>query len=66
VGSFKNGTMLMMLMSSRLVADICVVLKTLPTREAVSSLAKRVFDELKKTITNVNEVRSKLKLVSLV
>ena len=36
-------------MSQRLVADICVVLKTLPTREAVPSLANKVFEELKKT-----------------
>lgn len=46
VGAFKNGTLSM---SQRLVADICVVLKTLPTREAVASLANKVFEELKKT-----------------
>ena len=46
-------------MSNRLMADICVVLKTLPTREAVSSLAKKVFDELKKATTNEIELQSK-------
>ena len=36
-------------MSQKLVGDICVVLKTLPTREAVNSLANKVFEDLKKT-----------------
>lgn len=55
VGSFKKGTMLM---SSKLVADLCVVLKTLPTREAVNRLGAKVFEELKKTITNPLELNS--------
>lgn len=55
VGSFNNETLLM---SNRLMADICVVLKTLPTREAVSSLAKKVFDELKKATTNEIELQT--------
>lgn len=46
VGAFKNGTLSM---SQKLVGDICVVLKTLPTREAVNSLANKVFEDLKKT-----------------
>ncbi|CAF0811230.1 unnamed protein product [Brachionus calyciflorus] len=53
VGSFKKGTLLM---SNKLVADLCVVLKTLPTREAVSRLAAKVFEELRKTITNPLEL----------
>ncbi len=56
VGAFKNGTVLM---SNRLDADVCVVLKTLPTREAVSSLANKVFDELKKVATSPAELESK-------
>lgn len=55
VGSFKKGTMLM---SSKLVADICVVLKTLPTREAVNVLANKVFEEFKKTVTNPLELKN--------
>jgi len=55
VGSFKKGTLLM---SNKLVADICVILKTLPTREAVSALAIKVFDELRKTITNPLEIKN--------
>lgn len=57
VGSFKNGTSLM---ANKLVADICVVLKTLPTREAVSSLANKVFEELKKVVANPLELKSLL------
>ncbi|RNA40203.1 interleukin enhancer-binding factor 2-like [Brachionus plicatilis] len=53
VGSFKKGTMLM---SNKLVADLCVVLKTLPTREAVSRLAAKVFEEVRKTISNPLEL----------
>lgn len=47
VGSFKKDIML--ISSSRLNADICVVLKTLPTKEAVQRLAAKVFEETKKT-----------------
>lgn len=50
VGAFKNGTLSM---ATKLIADICVVLKTLPTREAVLSLGNKVFDELKKEATAV-------------
>jgi interleukin enhancer-binding factor 2 len=52
VGDFANGTLLK---SSRLDADICVVLKTLPTREAVSSLGGKVFEELKKVASSPAE-----------
>lgn len=55
VGSFKKGTMLM---SNKLLADICVVLKTLPTREAVNALACKVFEELKLTVTNPLELKN--------
>lgn len=49
VGPFKNGTLLM---SDKLTADVCVVLKTLPTREAVASLANKVFEEMKKVVVS--------------
>jgi interleukin enhancer-binding factor 2 len=55
VGSFKKGTMLM---TNKLNADICVVLKTLPTREAVQRLATKVMEELKKTYTNPLELKN--------
>ena len=48
MGPFKNDTLCM---ASKLVAEICVVLKTLPTREAVTSLANKVLEEYKKTAT---------------
>lgn len=53
VGSFKKGTLLM---SNKLVADLCVVLKTLPTREAVSRLANKVLEQLRATIVNPLEL----------
>jgi len=55
VGSFKKGTMLH---STKLNADVCVVLKTLPTKEAVQRLANKVMEELKKTITNPLELKN--------
>ncbi len=45
-------------MSDRLDAEICVVLKTLPTREAVNSLANKLFEELKNITTNSDELES--------
>lgn len=43
MGSFKKGTML----ANHNVADIVVIMKTLPTKEACDALAKKVEEELK-------------------
>jgi interleukin enhancer-binding factor 2 len=48
----------MLASTSRLNGDICVVLKTLPTKEAVQALAAKVFEEVKKLATEPNEFKN--------
>lgn len=54
VGSFKKGTML----TGHNVADIVVVLKTLPTKMCVGALGNRILEDLKKTNANEGGYRS--------
>lgn len=61
VGSFKKNTMLM---THKLTADLCVVLKTLPTKEAVNRLTAKVYEDLKKNITNPLELSGLQALVN--
>lgn len=60
VGSYKKGTML----ANHNVADIVVILKTLPTRESCEVLSKRVDLELKNAMKT--EVITKDDIISIV
>lgn len=59
VGSFKKDTML----TGHCVADIVVILKTLPTKEACEALAKRVESDLKNSMKT--EVLTKADQISM-
>lgn len=46
VGSFKKGTM----RTGNIVADIVVILKTIPTKESIEALSKKVEESLKESM----------------